>query len=361
MWRHDNQTPFAAGHTWIRDTQGAEIWIVAVKASYELLPDGRMRVARHQPAINTGTVLHEDGVSPLFETDLGPPKPATDVWLAGHAYSQSGEPITRMTIGFEVGPVSRAVHVWGDRYWVGLLHETPSESVPFTKMPLTWARAYGGGGPDCETGNPVGCGIRKGAKGVKWLPNLEHPSKPLTNRIVGHPSMGVGPVLRHWPARRPFAGTYNDAWAKTRAPLAPLDVQPQYWQVAPKAQQAKGHLKGGEKVMLQGVTPPGFAEFGVIQATLPRLSLGFRTKFYDGSVANTRSVIHSVILQPDGYQGSGPIISVVHHMHLPCHALVNKLDTTTIIEKRRPLDKTQALSGQNEKQDLEPDWEKSWV
>ena len=201
--------------------------------------------------------------------------------------------------------------------------------------------------------------INPGLSEFHLVPDRSRPMDLEVFSVQG--SMGVGPVLRHWPARRPFAGTYNDAWAKTRAPLAPLDVQPQYWQVAPKAQQAKGHLKGGEKVMLQGVTPPGFAEFGVIQATLPRLSLGFRTKFYDGSVANTRSVIHSVILQPDGYQGSGPIISVVHHMHLPCHALVNKLDTTTIIEKRRPLDKTQALSGQNEKQDLEPDWEKSWV
>jgi hypothetical protein len=32
MWQIDNRSPFAAAGTWVRDRQGREIWIVAVKA-----------------------------------------------------------------------------------------------------------------------------------------------------------------------------------------------------------------------------------------------------------------------------------------------------------------------------------------
>lgn len=340
MWQLDNQTPFAADSTWIRDADGAEIWIVAVKASYALLPDGSTRIAAHQVPVNTGTVLHDDGVSPVHETDLGPPKLNTDVWLAGHAYPPGGQAVTRLRAGFEVGPVVRHLQVLGDRYRVpGLLGNAASAPQPFTQMALTWARAYGGSGPDCPTGNPVGRGIVADARGLTWLPNLEHPSRATTNLLVTSPSMGVGPVPRHWPQRSRHGGTYDAAWQATRAPLPPADVNALHWQVAPEPQQAPGHLRGGEPVALMNLTPPGFAKNGMYRFRLPRLTLGFRTRFYDGSILISRSVVHSVILQPDGHHGSGPLVSVVHHMHLPCHAKVNLLDRTSITRKTRPLDR----------------------
>ena len=107
MWQLDNKTPYAADHSWIRDADGAEVWVVAVKATYELLADGKMRVAPCQPPVNGGLVLAEDEKSPLYETDLGPGKLATDVWLVGHAHSQTGRPVTQMQIAFDVGPVAR--------------------------------------------------------------------------------------------------------------------------------------------------------------------------------------------------------------------------------------------------------------
>lgn len=340
MWQLDNHTPYAADNTWIRDADGAEIWIVAVKASYELLPGGHLRLAARQLPLHHGTVLHEDGVSPIFETDLGPPKPATDVWVHGHAWSQSGKPVTQLGVGFAVGPIQRALLVHGDRVAErGLLGERPGPAQPFTRMPLTWARAFGGDGPDCASGNPVGCGIHVDADGLRRLPNLEHPLRPHTEPRQRHPAMGVGPVPRHWPGRTRYAGSYDAAWQATRAPLLPADLDPRHWQVAPPEQQAAGHLKGGEHIALHKLTPPGFAPDGLYHGTLPRLTLGFRTRFYDGSLVSSHSTVHSVILQPDGVQGSGPLLSVVHHMALPCHAKVNLLHSTTITEKRRPLDR----------------------
>lgn len=339
MWQLDNKTPYAADTAWIRDADGAEIWIVSVKATYELLPDGSTCVAAYQAPVNSGLIMDADGKSPLFETDLGPAKHATDVWLVGHAHSQSGKPIQRMHAGFALGSISREIQVIGDREWRGFLRTGASEPTPFTRMPLTWARALGGDGPDCSTGNPVGCGIAREEDGRRPLPNLEHISRAQGSFLASNITQGLGPVPRHWPLRRQYAGTYDDAWQKNRAPLQATDLDPRHWQVAPKEQQAKGHLKGGEALMLKGLTAAGFAPGGIYHSILPKLSLAFKTVFYDGSIAEARSAIHNVILQPDGVDGSGPLVSVVHHMALPCHAKVNQLRSTIITEKTRPLDR----------------------
>ena len=40
MWQIDNRTPFAAERGWVRDRDGAEVWLVAVKCTFDILPDG---------------------------------------------------------------------------------------------------------------------------------------------------------------------------------------------------------------------------------------------------------------------------------------------------------------------------------
>jgi len=329
MWALENHTAYAADHCWVRDADGAEIWIVAVKATYELLPDGSTRVAQHQEPVNAGLVTHADGISPEHETDLGPQKAATDVWLAGHAWSQNGQPVPHLQVEFEVGPVARRINVYGDRHWVGGL--VASQPEPFTQMPLTWARAYDGNLPGGAAGNAAVPGASKAAPGPRLLPNLEHPQ----NLFDRSASLGVGPIPGHWPQRARHAGTYDAKWQATRAPLQAADLDPRYWQVSTPEQQVPERLKGGENVMLLNLTPPGFAKHGLYRTRIPRLTLGFKTHFHDGSSATSRSVIHNLILLPDL-----PALCVVHHMALPCHPKVNLLDRTVITEKNRPLDRT---------------------
>lgn len=352
MWRIENQTPFAVDRTWIRDENGAEVWVVAVKATYDLLPDGSTRVSKRQEVVNSATVFHEDG-SPIHETDLGPAKNATDVWLAGHAWSQSGKPITHMEAGFELGPIKRKALITGDRESRPFLQGGSSGPIPFLRIPLTWARAYGGDGPDyLRTGNPVGCGISKDNQGRTRIPNIEATGY---FQQFGQEGMGFGPQPRHWPARHKFAGTYDEVWRKTRAPLQALDVDPLHWQVVSKSQQVHGRVRGGELLTLCGVTPPGFSPSGIYRAYIPKLTLGFRTRFYDGSLAITRSVIHNLILLSDQ-----PAISIVHHMVLPCHSKVNLLEATFVTEKLRPLEKSVNNPVQVHRDDISntgaPDW-----
>jgi hypothetical protein len=51
MWQVDNRTPFAAERGWVRDRNGAEIWLVAVKATFDIKPDGSTEVSEEQSPV----------------------------------------------------------------------------------------------------------------------------------------------------------------------------------------------------------------------------------------------------------------------------------------------------------------------
>ncbi|RAM61573.1 hypothetical protein RB25_24750 [Herbaspirillum rubrisubalbicans] len=336
MWELDNRTPFAADSGWIRDSDGAEVWIVAVKATYDILPDGNTRIASQQVPVYRGPVFHDDLRSLRYDIDLGPPKPATDVLLNGHAYAQGTLPVEELHVGFRVGSMKRLAKVSGDRYWQrGILFSSPSKPVPFVRMPLVYERAFGGDALDAEhsSGNPLGRGIEPDADGRVWLPNVEALDKPIHHRGARPQPMSFGPLPSHWLERRQYAGTYDDAWLEQRHPLPPQDLDPRHWQLAPAAQQVDGRLRGGEEVVLVNLTPPGYAADGRLSFRLPKLTLAFQTYFTDGKSIASRSTIHSLILEPDH-----PRVSIVHHMALPCHEHINRLDKTRILQKQRPLD-----------------------
>ncbi|MBU6260462.1 MAG: DUF2169 domain-containing protein [Burkholderiales bacterium] len=340
MWALDNRTPFAADSSWIRDGDGAEVWIVAVKATYDIGADGSTRVAAEQVPVHSGPLPHAGLASLRYDTDLGPPKPATDILLVGHAHAQGAAPVTELRVGFRVGSLTRTARISGDRHWQrGLLSQAPSPALPFRRMPLVWERAFGGDELDAAngSGNPLGRGIQPDAEGRIWLPNIEPIERPIRRPRDRPAPLGFGPVASHWPPRRRYAGTYDQAWFDDRRPLPPLDLDPRHAQLAPAGQQVAGHLRGGEEIVLFNLTPPGYAANGRLAFILPRLTLAFQTLFDDGTSVAGRALIHSLILEPDH-----PRVSVVHHLALPCHARVNRLDRTRIRLKQRPLDRPAA-------------------
>lgn len=339
MWQLDNRSPFAAAGNWIRDQDGREVWIVAVKATYDIKADGSTAHADIQPPVARGPAQDDSGAL-IAETDLGPAKAATDIVLLGHAHAPKGRAVTELDIGFEVGTLTRSAHIIGNRRWVrSLAWVKPSAPEPFERMPLNWSRAFGG--HDRKTGkplnNPAGCGHHEEGR-VCALPNIEHHAQRIKLPWDTPPAVGFGPVPRHWPGRVQYAGTYDTAWERHRRPLLPLDLDPRYWQIAPPEQQYPGRLRGGEAVSLTHLANPEFACDGVLRFKLPRLSLGFETRFYDGSRVRSRSAIHTVILEPDY-----PRVSIVHHMALPCHPKVNLLERTIISVKQRPLDRAEQV------------------
>jgi hypothetical protein len=332
MWQVDNRTPFAVERSWVRDRSGAEVWLVAVKCTFDVGPDGSTEVSPEQPPVlRVPEYFGEPGMSSLkYEADLVPTKTTTDVVVHGHACAPEGRPVTQMEAGFRVGPVQKVVRVSGDRTWGAAGISAPR---PFTKMPLVYERAFGGvdrrsGHPDRDWDwrNPLGTGFavsRENLAGVA-LPNIEYPGDAVVAWNDRPRPAGLGPIGSHWQPRAGFAGTYDDNWMKSRRPLLPDDFDDRFFQCAPQDQQAPAFLRGGEPVVLYRLTAEGETRF-----SLPKIFLGFDTRFLDGSREIHRERrLHSVILEPDY-----PRVSLVWHTALPCHFKVQKLERTIVTLK----------------------------
>jgi hypothetical protein len=335
MWQLDNRTPYAAERTWVRDRDGAEIWLVAVKCSFDISPDGETSIAPQQPPVAQAPVfIDESALQPslLYEMDLVRTKQTTDVLLIGHAHAPGGVPVTQIDVGMRVGPVAKRLRVTGDRVWLG---GSPSEPEPFSTMPLVWERAYGGvdpwtrdaPNPQFDVRNPVGTGFAleaAHAEGMR-LPNIEYPDQCVRTWNDRPEPAGFGPLCNHWQPRAGFAGTYDEAWQRDRLPLLPADFDDRHFQCAPVDQQAPRFLVGDEPVLMVHLAPQPEIRF-----TLPRVLLGLETFFSDGTqMLHERPQLHTVILEPAVMR-----VSLVWHSALPCHPKVHKLLKTRIVEKR---------------------------
>lgn len=333
MWQVDNRTPFAAERGWVRDRDGAEIWLVAVKATFDILPDGTTAVAKEQPPVLRVAAHHGDPAktSIKYDADLVLTKTTTDVIVVGHAYAPQGMTATHVDAGFKVGPVQKVLRVFGDRVWNTIGMSAPE---PFQKVPLVYERAYGGVDlksktpeKDREWRNPVGTGFAISSRNATGLrvPNVEDPKKLIGSWNDRPAPAGFGAIAGHWQPRVSFAGTYGEHWMKTRQPLLAEDLDDRYFQSAPADQQAPDFLRGGEPVVLLKLTPGGDLRF-----VLPKIYLGFETRFYDGSrEIHKNRRLHTVILEPDF-----PRVSLVWHTALPCHFKVQKLERTIVTLKR---------------------------
>ena len=99
MWALDNRTLFAADRSWVRDREGAEVWLVAVKGTFNINPDGSTRVADEQAEVQLAAKYSgEPGKSSLlYDSDLPRTKVTTDIIVNGHAYAPQGEPAKAVT------------------------------------------------------------------------------------------------------------------------------------------------------------------------------------------------------------------------------------------------------------------------
>jgi hypothetical protein len=334
MWQLENRTPYAAQRSWVRAKDGEEIWLVAVKCSFDIRPDGTTAPSAEQPpVVMVPEYVGEPGRSSLrHDMDLVRTKTTTDVLLLGQAQAPRGKPVTELDVGFRVGPVVKRLRVTGDRVWQGGAASAP---LPFVTMPLVHERAYGGvdpasrhaACPQWDERNPVGTGFALSASGIEGLrlPNVEYPDQLVKTWSDRPDPAAPGPVCAHWQPRLGLAGRYDDAWQQDRFPLLPANFDDRHYQVAPADQQAPRFLAGGEPVALVHLTPGGELQF-----ELPRVVLGLETFFSDGERRHhDRPRLNTVILEPELMR-----VSLVWHSALPCHPKVHKLLRTRVIEKR---------------------------
>jgi hypothetical protein len=337
MWAIQNKTPYAAERTWIQDKDGNKVWLVVVKATYDILPDGLTRLAEQQePPLRSTKHQGEPGESSLlYDTDMGGIKASTDVVINGTAYAPGGRLVKSVDVQFTLGSITKRLRVFGDRVWKGNLLGGPSISSPqpFESMPIRYERAFGGWDRVADDPkdhrldprNPIGTGfaVRVAHSIGANLPNIEYP-----NRLIGswkdRPApAGLGPIECHWSPRRELAGTYDDKWRRERFPLWAEDFNARYHNSAPVDQQVAGFLRGGESAELVNLTPSSRMRF-----VLPRVYPFFRTQFGPERVEH-RAQLCTVIIEPDHLR-----VIMVWQTSLPCNHRVDDLDGTTVTEKR---------------------------
>ncbi len=331
MWQIDNRTPFAAGQSWVRNLDGAETWLVVVKATFDVQRGGATVPSKEQPEVTRAPVYRgEPGQSSIvYENDFVLAKQTTDVLLNGSAYAPGRGEISQIDVTMEVGPVRKTLRVYGDRSWKGT-GSAVGPPKPFTQMPITYERAFGGadkGSPQPEVDwywpNPVGMGFvaARGRAENTRPPNVEYPDQVVGSWKSRPAPAGFGVIGSHWQERSALAGTYDAQWSETRQPLLPADFDIRHYQAAPADQRPAKFLSGGERVALTNLTPSGSLRFA-----LPSLSLRFETRYMDGErVAHPAPNLHTVILEPDY-----PRVSLVWHTALECHARVYQLEVTRI-------------------------------
>jgi hypothetical protein len=334
MWMVNNETPFSAACNWVLDKDAAKSWVIAVKATFDILPDGSTRLADQQGEPLYGEIYAGEAgkTSIVYDGDLGGAKQRTDVVLNGFACAPAGRPVTEIMVTMRVGGHVKTLQVFGDRLWhrgvVGLALTRPA---PFTTMPIVYERAFGGwdrvpqnpADQRLEPRNPIGAGFATREEHLlnTLAPNIEDPRQLISSWKDRPQPAGFGVVASYWMPRLKYGGTYDAAWQKQRFPLLAADFDPRFYQCAPEDQQIT--LRGGERVELINLTPDGRLAF-----ELPKRWLGFETRFGERRVDH-RANLHTVILEP-----AIPRVVMVWHTTLPvANRDVDYLDETIVFEK----------------------------
>jgi hypothetical protein len=329
-----NETAFAAEGAVLIDAHARQHWVIAVKASYHIEENGDVRPTSAEP-VCAATVYDGDpeASAPSREGELVVAHPGTDVSVVGNVVAPNQQPVTSMLFTINIGSRQHTIRVTGERYWErGISSLRASDPEPFTAMPITYARAFGGQWQHSDTGawnvhapNPIGRGFvgsRDAALNTP-LPNFESLAAPLRSWSGSADVVGTGPLAAGWAPRVTFAGTADADWAVTRAPLAPLDFDERFHVTAPPELHFDPPLRGGETIAIRGCTPVTPLTF-----VIPKLALGFDTRIR-GTIVRHRAQLDRVIIDTTTRR-----LMTVYRTSLALGVHFRSVEYTAITEKR---------------------------
>jgi hypothetical protein len=350
-----NRTPFAAVDFFSVDRDARELLVLCVAGTFDLRRatsvDLVPPIADEQlPPTLAEEWSAEPGASSLRrDSQAVYTRPGTDVVVWGHAVGPRGRPVAQQPVSLRAGPLVRRALVSGTRVWRRGAHGlSPSDPVPFESMPLVYERAFGGvaaqapspaGAPAAPSPaaprtpafcaqNPIGIGYYTSEREA-----LDHPLPALEDEAalirtpLDHPApFGFGPLPRHFQPRAGYAGTCDDHWRETRAPLWPTDLDERFFQGAPPGAVATPHLRGGEPVVLEGTTPDGPLAF-----TLPPHRLAARITLR-GKRESRALRLDAVTIDADERR-----LTLIWRAAFPAHRALAHL-TETLVRWARPED-----------------------
>lgn len=330
MLQLTNNTRFAPAMVVFPNEQAIDTLYLIVKASFAI---GRgLTLADEQvPPCQSDVYWTEPNKSSLkYASDMHTGKPATDIIVLGHACAPEQKETTELDVSVTVGSVQKTVRVYGDRVWRDGKMTRPA---PFKTMPVVYERAYGGVQvvdgevADAEARNPVGRGFAGSRKDRDMnnvpLPNLEDPAQLIRDPDDRPTPAGFGSCAPNWQPRAGFAGTYDDAWRKTRAPYLPRDFDNRFLNTAHPDLIYPGFLQGGEQVTITHMHPNGAIQFDVPQVKLVvHVKIGER-------VESPPFRLETLLLEPNQLKAS-----LVWRAALPCDKQVLKISEVAIATSR---------------------------
>lgn len=308
-----NATRMVTGYTMGLEPSGRELLVVVVKGTFQIPKNGEpLGLGEEQlPLLMADTFTGAPGLSaPVHEIDFAPRKHRCDVLLNGSAYAPGGRPTTRVEVGLRVNGMGKSFTVVGNRHWQsGLRGVSASAPEPFSTMPISYDRAFGGvdnrhQDPSKHAAflrNPVGTGFHNDLR-PEWVDGTPMPNTEESDRPVASPDsqalvpMAFGPIGRSWDPRYRYAGTYDDTWLEDHFPFLPPDFDERYYQAAPLDQQVP-HPQGGEEIRLINLTSEGQVSFSlpVFDAPIHFFSKG-------GGREDGRLVLDTIVLEPDRHR-----------------------------------------------------------
>lgn len=335
MLQLQNDTPFKAQLAVFPDERGIDCAYVTVKGTFTL--DRRpVPAEKQEPVLLKDEYWKEPTDSSVrWAGEVHLSKPGTDVVLNGNARTPDGRKAPQLDVTLSVGSRTKTVRVFGDRVWkpglVGMVAMSTPE--PFAQMPLVYERAFGGmhavgdkeGTVLYEPRNPVGRGFvgKRSGKDLKDLPlpNLEDPAD-LIRGVKDTPTpAGFGFIAASWEPRRSYAGTYDEAWTKSRSPYLPKDFDPRFLHAAHPDLVFERYLAGGERIEVTNVSTEGPLRF-----ELPRLELATTVRL-KGQDLKPALNLETVLIEPDEKR-----LTLVWRAAVPCDKSALKLERVTIAQ-----------------------------
>lgn len=239
-----------------------------VRTRHRLGPDGVLRETVGDERLDD---IRRDRVEDDYgriEPDLGFGRTGTDVIVLGDAVAPYGAPTTSMRVALAVGPYAMTLRVVGDRVWEaypGTTELGPTGPTPFTRMPLTWANAYGGTvtteyGELAQPNNPKGKGFATTAANAlgRSLPNITDDAVPFRRWSDTPEPVGFAPYPTEWALRLTRVCVANET---TRA----LELRPE----GGLFDRAHPRLSGQEVQAGAVFSLLGMAEWGEVRFVVP--------------------------------------------------------------------------------------------
>jgi hypothetical protein len=301
----NNRSPFASEQFAFPDTDGQEISLLVIAATFEENTSRLMEPTIPQPPVRAADKCFGDPAfsSVRYEADIALNKPFIDVIVNGCAYAPKGRRARSVEVELHIGDIHKKLLVYGDRKRLFFpLGGATSKAEPFLTMPIIYERSYGGTDdldPDPKKHrvyrwNPIGLGFR-GVQShdphiLTHVPNIEYAGSISNSVKMG--TAGFGVIGRGWSPRLEFAGKYDQKWLDTQWPILPADFDPQHYQSAPADQQSRT-IRGGEEVLLLNMVPDGIWRF-----SLPKMNVPLRLHFADREI-DVVPRLDTVIIEPD--------------------------------------------------------------